>query len=111
MMEEWENKGHSTAGFDLGHEMISGAEDGPGQSRSIWPETADIYQERAQRNFRVSIPDIRGKKVLCFTPFCRIGFSGGLTCHFPLQHVINGPILDILKTRLISSCGFELWPL
>ena len=61
MMEEWEKKGHSTAGFDLGHELISGAEDGPGQSRSIWPETTDIIQERAQRNFKVSIPDRRGK--------------------------------------------------
>lgn len=71
MMEAWENKGYSTAGFDLGHEMISGAEDGPGQSRSIWPETADIHQERAQRNFRVSIPDRRGKRdhLLYFTRY------------------------------------------
>ncbi|KAG9240910.1 hypothetical protein BJ878DRAFT_578671 [Calycina marina] len=59
MLADWEQKGHNTAGFDLGHETISGAEDGPGQSRSIWPETNDIIQERGQWNFRVSIPDRR----------------------------------------------------
>jgi len=66
MMENWNRKGYSTAGFDLGHEMISGAEDGPGQSRSIWPETSEITEERAQRNFRVSIPDRRGKHISIF---------------------------------------------
>ncbi|KAH8590710.1 hypothetical protein B0O99DRAFT_299677 [Bisporella sp. PMI_857] len=59
MMTEWQQKGYNTGGFDLGHERFAHAEGGPGQSRGVWPETADIVRERQDRNYRISIPDRR----------------------------------------------------
>ena len=60
-LADWEQKGYNTAGFNLGHGDVVDPEGGLGQSRGIWPHTADIINERAQRSFKVGIPDRRGK--------------------------------------------------
>lgn len=57
MLKEWSQLGYNTAGFNLDfveedHDVAS-----QGQSRGMWPEIADVVQERSARNFTVSIPD------------------------------------------------------
>ena len=59
-LTDWEQQGYDTAGFSLGHEKQDG-EAGQGQSRSVWPQAVEVNRERAQRQFKVSIPDRRGK--------------------------------------------------
>jgi hypothetical protein len=66
MMVNWKGKGYSTAGFDLGETFSVDSEGSLGQSRGIWPDAADVLQERAKRSFKVSIPDRRGKPYLNF---------------------------------------------
>jgi len=61
MVKEWEQLGYDTTGFNLGP-LSPGAEEGSqGQSGGIWPYDQDVLNERAQRSFRVSIPDRRGE--------------------------------------------------
>jgi len=57
MLREWQQLGYDTTGFNLGY--MSDEDVGSGQSRCVWPGVADIDIERAQRAFRVSIPDRR----------------------------------------------------
>jgi hypothetical protein len=59
-LADWEQQGYDITGFSLGHEVQDG-EAGQGQSRSVWPQAIDVNREREQRQFRVSIPDRRGK--------------------------------------------------
>ena len=61
MLREWDQLGYDTSGFNLGPTEVHHEEGGQGQSRGIWPVSQDMVQERQQRDFRVSIPDRRGK--------------------------------------------------
>ncbi|RDW62012.1 hypothetical protein BP6252_11445 [Coleophoma cylindrospora] len=56
MLKDWEQLGYDTTGFNISHDHDTevGYE---GQSRSVWPNAEDVLQERAQRSFRVSIPN------------------------------------------------------
>jgi len=79
MLNEWEQKGYDTKGFNLGDtENLSGDAD-KGQSCSVWPQAQDVIEERQERSFRVSIPDRRGKLEETFD--CRIICSEGLGLH------------------------------
>jgi hypothetical protein len=60
MLKEWEQLGYDTTGFNLGHSHNIDDEGGDGQSRSPWPQTGDLNEERTQQSFKVSIPDRRG---------------------------------------------------
>ncbi|ESZ94184.1 hypothetical protein SBOR_5462 [Sclerotinia borealis F-4128] len=55
MLKDWEELGYDTSGFNLGSD--DGGEGGPGQGRNSWPTMIDVEAERAQRTFRVNIPD------------------------------------------------------
>lgn len=62
MFESWEQLGYNIDGFDVNlHEVDDSADAAAsqGQSRDMWPHVPDIMAERAQRQFRVSIPDKR----------------------------------------------------
>ncbi|KAK6581643.1 hypothetical protein PZA11_005340 [Diplocarpon coronariae] len=59
MLKEWEQLGYDTTGFNLGPEPEDRDEGSRGQSRSPWPLVQDVANERAQRSYRVSIPDRR----------------------------------------------------
>lgn len=62
MLKSWEELGYDTAGFNLGLEenLDEGSQ---GQSRSPWPLSEDVADERMQKKYRVSIPDRRGRLV------------------------------------------------
>lgn len=69
MLEKWEDEGYNTSGFNLGdNEMVEG-EGSQGQSRSVWPLSADLDRSRKEESFRVSIPDRKGKSsiALCYS--------------------------------------------
>ncbi|KUJ08260.1 uncharacterized protein LY89DRAFT_600285 [Mollisia scopiformis] len=57
MLKEWEQLGYDTTGFNLGPESVGVDEGSQGQSRSPWPLGQDVVNERAERNFKISIPD------------------------------------------------------
>ncbi|KAK2624140.1 hypothetical protein QTJ16_006774 [Diplocarpon rosae] len=59
MLKDWEQLGYDTAGFNLGPEPEDRGEGSRGQSRSPWPLGQDVANERAQRSYRVNIPDRR----------------------------------------------------
>ncbi|KAE9365485.1 hypothetical protein N431DRAFT_353655 [Stipitochalara longipes BDJ] len=59
MVKEWEQLGYDTTGFNLGPTSPNAEEGSQGQSRGIWPYDQDILNERAQRSYKVSIPDRR----------------------------------------------------
>jgi hypothetical protein len=61
MLKEWEQLGYDTTGFNLGPTSPDAEEGSQGQSRGVWPHDLDIWNEREQRSFRVSIPDRRGE--------------------------------------------------
>lgn len=56
MLREWQQLGYDIQGFDLGDAGdMSGISQG--QSCELWPATADLDDERAQRTFKVNVPD------------------------------------------------------
>jgi len=61
MLKEWEQFGYDTTGFNLGPASPGAEEGSQGQSRGVWPIAQDMLNEKAQRSFRVSIPDRRGE--------------------------------------------------
>jgi len=61
MMKEWQQLGYDTTGFNLGPEISDSQESSRGQSRSPWPYPTDVATERAQRAFRIAIPDRKGR--------------------------------------------------
>lgn len=58
-LENWESEGYDTRGFRLSSEISSDTQISEGQSRRIYPDQQEIYQERRDRLYRVSIPDRR----------------------------------------------------
>ncbi|POS84401.1 hypothetical protein EPUL_004414, partial [Erysiphe pulchra] len=59
MLINWKNLGYHTQGFDLGPECSDDEESAQGQSRTIWPLTQDILDEKIRGQLKVSIPDKR----------------------------------------------------
>jgi hypothetical protein len=76
MFSSWEELGYSVDGFDLlvEAEQPTGTDDS--QSRSTWPDFDDLAKDRAQRNYKVALPDLNGRN------FTQWGFvdRGLLTC-------------------------------
>lgn len=58
-LENWESEGYDTRGFRLSSEISSDIQISEGQSRRIYPDQQELYQERSDRLYRVSIPDRR----------------------------------------------------
>lgn len=58
-LEGWESQGYDTKGFRLSSEISSDTQTSEGQSRRIYPDQQEMYQERRNRLYRVSIPDRR----------------------------------------------------
>ena len=56
-MDKWHASGYNTDGFILGDGREWDVPAGSGHSRSLFPDPADVSQERQKRNFNVSIPD------------------------------------------------------
>ncbi len=82
MMKEWQQLGYDTSGFNLGPEHLETREGGRGQSCSPWPYLEDIMVERAGGNFRISIPDRKGKLQFLFTSkFGGVAFLPGCPLH------------------------------
>jgi hypothetical protein len=110
MVREWEQLGYDTTGFKLGPNSPDAEEESQGQSRGIWPYDQDMLNERAQRSFRVSIPDRRGE-FRCFLFQCLasvIGFSledVRLDLHSSSRKFIPSVILDVgAKTSMGGMC-------
>lgn len=62
MYESWRQLGYNIDGYDVNLHEANESTDAAatqGQSRDMWPKVPDIMAERAQRQFRVSIPDKR----------------------------------------------------
>ena len=62
MFESWQQLGYNIDGYDVNLDEVNESADAAatqGQSRGMWPQVPDIMAERAQRQFRVSIPDKR----------------------------------------------------
>ncbi|KAL3417200.1 myosin class II heavy chain [Phlyctema vagabunda] len=57
MLRDWEQLGYDTTGFNLGHNDNGDEDASEGQSCSVWPNIESVIQERAQRSYKVSIPD------------------------------------------------------
>ena len=56
---QWEKKGYDTRGFDLSENNSQNLTVPHGQSRDIYPDLYDWYQNSEQKVYRVSIPDKR----------------------------------------------------
>jgi hypothetical protein len=93
MLKEWEDLGYDTRGFTLGPSESVG-EGNEGQSRHMWPLLEDVRQERAQRAFRVSIPDRRGK--LYFLEYLSV----------PINHAWTKPML---RTNLSCRHDWDIY--
>ena len=65
MYSDWENLGYSIRGFDLStaeNSFVSTSE--LSQSKGPWPDFDDLGRERAQRNYKVLLPDLNGKLIV-----------------------------------------------
>ncbi|RYP02873.1 hypothetical protein DL764_005529 [Monosporascus ibericus] len=59
MLQSWEQLGYDVRGFDLdGGRSSPDALVDYSQSRELWPDLEDMVQERARRNFEVTLPDL-----------------------------------------------------
>jgi hypothetical protein len=108
MVREWEQLGYDTTGFNLGPNSPDAEEGGQGQSRGIWPYDQDMLNERAQRSFRVSIPDRRGE-FRCFPSSVlrgSLGFSEDeVDLHSVSRNCIPSILLDVTaKPPIEENC-------
>lgn len=61
MMKSWEELGYNVRGFDLdGPQGVSSSPE-LSQSKGAWPDFDEIARERAQRSYKVTLPDLNGK--------------------------------------------------
>jgi hypothetical protein len=70
MLRDWEELGYSVRGFDLqpdAHSHRYDIED-HSQSREGWPDFDDVAKERAERRFKVTLPDLNGKISIPMVP-------------------------------------------
>jgi hypothetical protein len=59
MFNSWQELGYSVDGFDLlVDNQVSGTADS--QSREGWPSFDDVVEERSQRTYKVTLPDLNG---------------------------------------------------
>lgn len=59
MFDSWQELGYSVDGFDLLVEgQVPGTDDS--QSREGWPLSDDVTEERSQRTYKVTLPDLNG---------------------------------------------------
>lgn len=64
MFASWEELGYGVDGFDLLVEGYQPPGTDDSQSREAWPAGDDLVQERSQRNYKVTLPDLNGKSTL-----------------------------------------------
>lgn len=61
MSASWKQLGYSIDGFDLLVEGYRPPGTHDSQSRQGWPSDTDMVQERAEKRFKVTLPDLNGK--------------------------------------------------
>jgi hypothetical protein len=62
LMQSWEQSGYSTRGFDLeGSREVKFSSADHSQSKGAWPDFDDMARERAERSYKVMLPDLNGK--------------------------------------------------
>lgn len=62
MFSSWQELGYDISGFDLEVEgfQVQGTSDS--QTRNTWPSSEDLTEERTERNFKVTLPDLNAWK-------------------------------------------------
>lgn len=86
-LAKWEEDGYDTTGFNLGESEIVEGEGSQGQSRSVWPHTADVESSRQEKSFRVSIPDRKGEH--CSFPSQVLPSNWRLSCLYKRDHFVD----------------------
>ncbi|RDA91209.1 hypothetical protein CP533_3381 [Ophiocordyceps camponoti-saundersi (nom. inval.)] len=61
MFASWQELGYSVEGFDLLVEGYQPPGTDDSQSRQDWPTAADVIRERAERRYKVTLPDLNGE--------------------------------------------------
>lgn len=63
MFREWEELGYDIRGFDLNVpvEYTALPVEHHSRSRDEWPDVEEVIRERAEHNFKVTLPDLDGK--------------------------------------------------
>jgi hypothetical protein len=62
MFVAWEDLGYSIRGFDRPSDIQSSNTTHSSQSRGAWPDFDEVVRERAERRFKVTLPDLNGKQ-------------------------------------------------
>ncbi|KAK7426515.1 hypothetical protein QQZ08_006973 [Neonectria magnoliae] len=62
MFTSWQELGYDISGFDLEVEGYQPPGTDDSQTRDTWPDFAEVDQERAQRVFKVTLPDLNAWK-------------------------------------------------
>ncbi|KAH8882692.1 hypothetical protein GQ53DRAFT_602778, partial [Thozetella sp. PMI_491] len=62
MLRSWEQLGYAIDGFDLNQSNDGRGIGAYSQSRASWPDDGDLARERANRTFRVQLPDLNAWK-------------------------------------------------
>ncbi len=60
MLRSWQQLGYNVDGFDLYEPVAMVDPSEQSQSRAAWPDPDDLLRERAQRAWRVLLPDLNG---------------------------------------------------
>lgn len=68
MFASWKQLGYSVDGFDLLVEGYQPPGTDDSQSRQDWPSDADMLRERAERRFKVTLPDLNGESLSTPSP-------------------------------------------
>lgn len=62
MFRSWEELGYDISGFDLeGDNYSAGIVNEYSQSRAAWPDFDEVVRDRAERHYKVALPDLNGK--------------------------------------------------
>ncbi|KAK3693779.1 hypothetical protein B0T22DRAFT_436927 [Podospora appendiculata] len=62
ILQNWEQLGYDTRGFDLDPPTAFSAPGADSQSRGAWPDFDDIIKERKERGWKVLLPDLNAWK-------------------------------------------------
>ncbi len=60
MLRSWTQLGYNIRGFDLNGGYSQDVQDEYSRSRGQWPDLDDVAQERSQRKYQVTLPDLNG---------------------------------------------------
>lgn len=64
VMQSWVQSGYDTRGFDLESPQETEAlSKDQSQSKSAWPDFDDMARDRAERSYKVVLPDLNGKQL------------------------------------------------